>query len=165
MKTITKNYPLKTVVFFIFLFLTLLVPIHSSAQFSGGNGTYESPFEIRNLADLQFLSENDELWDKHFILTQNIDASATQTWNSGLGFSPIGDAPNGIRQRTPFTGHFNGLAHIISNINSNRPRESFIGFFGYIEDATIENLKLTNDELTGENGVASLVDESRRSKI
>ncbi|UII75807.1 T9SS type A sorting domain-containing protein [Flagellimonas sp. HMM57] len=165
MKTITKNYPLKTVTFFTFLFLILLVPIHSNAQFSGGNGTYESPFEISNLTDLRFLSENDEHWDKHFVLTQDIDASNTTTWNSGRGFSPIGDSPNGLRQKTPFTGYFNGLGYNITSIHSNRPGESFIGFFGYIEDAIIENLKLTNVDLTGENGAAGLVVESRSSKI
>ena len=62
------------------------------AQYSGGLGTKVNPYQIANLTDLGDLSSTSLDWDKHFILTNTIDASATSGWNGGDGFYPIGNS-------------------------------------------------------------------------
>src|SRR5690606_16245144 len=47
-----------------------------------------------------------------YVLGANIDASATSTWNSGLGFAPIGDNSSNANS-TRFAGTFDGLGHTI----------------------------------------------------
>ena len=80
------------------MFLTIFVrSINSSLiaqNYSGGNGSEGSPFEIATLTDLRYLSEHSDGWDKNFILTANIDASATSGWDNGAGFTPIGNNAN-----------------------------------------------------------------------
>ena len=49
--------------------------------FSGGEGDETNPYQIDNLDDLQFLSENSFYWDKHFIQTADVDAIETSSWN------------------------------------------------------------------------------------
>ena len=66
----------------------------------------------------------------HFALGSNIDASATSTWNSGTGFTPIGSSS------TAFTGNFDGLGHTITNLVINlpttNPAGSNVGLFGNV---------------------------------
>ncbi|MDZ4282969.1 MAG: filamentous hemagglutinin N-terminal domain-containing protein [Hydrogenophaga sp.] len=46
----------------------------------------------------------------HYVLGSNIDASSTAGWNSGAGFTPIGEAS------LPFAGVFDGLGHTVSDL-------------------------------------------------
>ncbi|MFW5978867.1 MAG: hypothetical protein ACOCQ8_02025, partial [Bacteroidia bacterium] len=65
---------------------------------SGGNGTESAPYQIENLENLYWLSQNSSFWDAHYIQTADIDASETENWYSGEGFPPIGT------EAEPFTG-------------------------------------------------------------
>lgn len=137
------------------LSLLLLVLITSSAwaqTYSGGDGTEGNPFQIANLTDLQYLSEHSGDWGLYFIQTANIDASATSTWNSGSGFSPIGTYVN-----FPFTGSFNGDNHTITGLNINRSSTNGVAMFGYTEGANIENVGLVNVSVVGNEQVSALV--------
>gem|GEM_PF-1427148 len=120
--------------------------------FSGGSGTLVEPYQIANLADLLFLSENDTYWGNYsFIQTADINASATSTWNSGEGFSPIGDNSN------KFNGQYNGQNYTIDGLTINR-NSSSIGLFGCTNTGvTIENIGLTNCSITGIHWVGGLV--------
>jgi filamentous hemagglutinin family protein len=94
-----------------------------------------------------------------FALGSNIDASATSGWNSSGGTSPVyaGFAPIGTFT-TPFTGTFDGLGHVISNLNINRTTTSGVGLFGYGgKGATIRNLGLTGDSIYGYGLAGGLV--------
>lgn len=118
-------------------------------SFAGGDGSVENPFQIATLEQLAYLSNVTSLWNKHFTLISDIDASDTKNWNiikeDTLGFSPIGDSPNnGFRQKIRFTGTFKGNNHTIDGIYINRPDEDFNGLFGYIENSTIQELNLSN---------------------
>jgi hypothetical protein len=137
------------------LSLLLLVLITSSAwaqTYSGGDGTEGNPFQIANLTDLQYLSEHSGDWGLYFIQTANIDASATSTWNSGSGFSPIGTYVN-----FPFTGSFNGDGHTITGLYINRSTTNGVAMFGYTVGATIENTGLVNVSIVGNELVSALV--------
>lgn len=89
-----------------------------------------------------------------YVLGSNIDASATSSWNSGLGFAPIGSG-------TVFSGIFDGLGHTISGLTINRPVSDGIGLFGYTNGATIRNIGLVGGTITGRDNVGSLVGNHR----
>ena len=54
------------------LFLLVAISI-AQAQYSGGSGTAEDPYQIATAADLIVLGETPDDYDKHFILTADID--------------------------------------------------------------------------------------------
>ena len=94
---------------------------------------------INNIVDLQNISQN---LAGNYCLTNDIDASATATWNSGAGFIPIGDYGN------PFVGILDGQGHTVDGlmISSSTTR---VGLFGYIVGGIVRNIGLTNAVVTG----------------
>lgn len=116
-----------------------------------GTGTSSDPYLIANLDNLEWVSETSSSWDKHFKQTADIDASTTSSWNSGKGWSPIGNAT------VNFTGNYDGNLKIITGITSIRPTETNIGFFGKINAATIQQVLLKNLNISGYNYVGGLV--------
>jgi hypothetical protein len=125
--------------------------------FHKGLGTELDPYQISSLNELQNLSNNTCLWDKYFIQTANIEAAATSTWNSGLGFSPIGNAV------TSFSGNYDGNRFTISNLTINRPSQDDIALFGFINGGSISNLGLVGGSVSGHSRVGSLVGYSSGS--
>ncbi len=128
-----------------------------------GSGTEASPYQISSLQNLCWLSEGDGgttsetvRWQAHYELTQNIDATATSSWNSGSGFSPIG---NGT---TAFKGSFDGEDYTITGIFISSPADEYQGFFGYTETtADITDLILKNITVEGRRDVGGVVGWNR----
>ena len=114
-----------------------------AAQFTRLNTT--SGNGISDIFGLQGIATGPLTTD--YILTNNIDATVTQYWNSGAGFIPIGTAA------TPFTGTLNGSSNIytINNLFINDSTDTYVGLLGYAHSTgvTIENLGLTNANITG----------------
>ncbi len=138
----------------LFFGFFLFIAVVTNAQFSGGTGTTEDPFQITTKADLDTLSHNPSYWDKHFIQTTDIVFTSSDFqkggafYNEGAGFSPIGNSKNG------FKGSYNGQGHVIDSLYINRPAQDSISFFGVLSfSATIDNLGLTNVNITGHNAV------------
>ncbi|MCP4715929.1 MAG: tandem-95 repeat protein [Deltaproteobacteria bacterium] len=105
--------------------------------------------EISDLAGLQAMN-NDLTAD--YVLTADIDASDTATWNGGAGFDPIGDGVN------LFTGTFDGQGHEISGLHINRPSENFVGLLAYTNAGfEMKNVGLTDVHITGNQYVGGLV--------
>ena len=138
-----------------------------AGSYAGGNGTQGSPYQISTLAELRLLSETEADWvaDTYFILTADIDATDTNTWNIGdhdgkagtaveaMGFSPIGNST----QATKFFGVVNGQDYVISNLTINRPGYDYIGFFGYTGyPANISNLGIEGGTVEGGNYTGGL---------
>ncbi|MFV1883882.1 MAG: GLUG motif-containing protein [Balneola sp.] len=126
---------------------TLLGPVTN--PFTIGTGTDSDPYQITTLKQFQairyFLSH-------HFVLMNNIDASATSGWNGGSGFAPIGDL------NAPFLGEFDGQGYSVSNLTIDRPSSNYTGVFGCIFfQAVIRNLSLNNVSITGAENVGGLV--------
>lgn len=124
---------------FIAMVLALfsLVPITSA--FSGtGAGTSGNPYRISNCTQLQEVN-NDKT--AYYILTGDIDCSATTGWNSGAGFIPI--AMTGS-----FTGHFDGQNFAINDLYISRTDNANIGLFGTTSGATITNVHLRGGSMT-----------------
>ncbi len=124
-----------------------------------GEGTEEDPFLIKSLADLDSLSNNRDYWDKYFLQTVDIDASDTENWNDGSGFSSIG------KNTKKFTGSYDGGNHNITNLFINCPSNSDIGLFGSIKNSHISDLNLVNASIVGYDESGCLVGSCYSSEI
>jgi hypothetical protein len=136
-------------------FLLLIVCIHflmvpAFAQFAGGDGSAEDPWQIATLEQLQLVGESGHL-EKHFILVNDIDAGETSGWDDGKGFKPIGASG------ASFNGTFNGDGHVISNLYISRDEEYNVGLFGYATEAVIKNVGLEKIDIKGRRWVGGLV--------
>ena len=103
---------------------------------------------IHNVNQLQDMN-NDRAG--HYALAEDIDASATATWNTNAGFVSVGDST------TKFTGNFNGHGHTISELFIDRSGTNNVGLFGYTRDATIANVGMVDGSIIGADNVGGLV--------
>ncbi|GAB2607827.1 hypothetical protein GCM10026987_02010 [Belliella aquatica] len=102
----------------------------------------------------------------NYVLGADIDASATNTWNSGEGFEPIGD----FELNPSFSGNFDGLGHLITNLIINRESNDIQGLFGKVVGSEnlivkISNTGLTGVNVKGRNSVGSLIGSSDYTHI
>ena len=150
------------------LFLVLLIVSGSisaqSADRPSGNGTEASPFEIENIGNLYWITQDNSRLSLYYIQVNDVDASGTAAWfpnGSGgyFGWQPIGSSSN------PFTGSYNGQGHAISGLTILRGNSNSIGLFGYAFYATISNLHLTSVNITGYNYTGALVGFNNTSQI
>jgi filamentous hemagglutinin family protein len=119
---------------------------------TGGTGTVGSPYQITDVYGLQGIgSASDSLLSSNFVLANDIDATGTATWNSGLGFFPIGNAGTS----NSYTGTFNGQGHIINGLVIDAPLDVELGLFNDVE-GTIENVGLENVQIIGGDQVGAL---------
>ena len=148
----------------------------AAKKYAGGTGEPNDPFQIATAEDLMLLSDSPEDYDKHFILTADIDLDPNlpgrKVFNKaviGAGtfididagtFIGIGDGTfvgyEGF-EGTPFTGVLDGNGHIISHLTI--IGESYLGLFGQLENgATISNLGIEAVDVEGtDNCVGGLV--------
>jgi len=116
--------------------------------YGGGTGEPNDPYQIWTAEQLVCLGYYREDFDKHFILTGNIDLSAIDV-NETM---PIGT--NGA----PFTGSFVGNQHTISNFKCLTNIQDYIGLFGYIgHDGHISNVNLVDVAVSGARYIGGLV--------
>ena len=138
------------------LILVLLMPfaVNGVAQTStapSGSGTEGDPYLIANLENLYWLTQNSSDWDGHYKQTTNISAATSSNWDSGSGFTPIGN------NTTEFTGSYNGSGYTISDIYISRESTDYIGLFGKTDNAAIDSLGITNANVTGKQYVGGLI--------
>ena len=126
---------------------------------SFGDGSSGSPYQISTLNHLYWITENDDEWDKHYIQTANIDAFSTSSWDDSSGFSPIGN------NSTQFTGSYDGDGYTVNGLTLARSSTNHIGLFGYTDGATIQDLGVTNVNITGKYYVGALVGRNNNSTI
>jgi hypothetical protein len=82
--------------------------------------------------------------DSTYILVENVDMTNV------AGFAPIG-------RSLPFTGSFDGQNYTISNFSNSSSTDN-VGLFGYVESATITNVRLTNVAVSNTgNSTGSLI--------
>ena len=124
--------------------IVLLLTIVSAAQakYSGGTGQPEDPYEIATADDLILLGDSPEDYDKHFILTADVDLDPNLPGRKVFRKAVIaGDmAPDSWRYKgTPFTGVFDGNTHKISHLRVTRG--DYLGLFGRLgSGAEVRNL-------------------------
>jgi filamentous hemagglutinin family protein len=132
----------------------------------GSDGTVTSWKVITDLgnegsitgSDLQGINGN---LSGNYVLGANINAISTSTWNSGIGWTPIGTTS------TEFSGSIDGLGHSIDSlyINYSSIAINSIGFFGATStSANINNIGLIGSEIQGYDGkVGALVGKNSGS--
>ncbi len=128
----------------LILILSLILINYTSgiAQFAGGSGTEEDPYQVETVEQLQEIRNHT---DKHFIQIADIDASDTESWNDGKGFNPIGD------DVIPFTGSYNGADYVIDKLYINRQSEYYVGLFGYVVGVEISNVNIFDIQIANGN--------------
>ena len=111
----------------------------TSALWTSGDGTQASPFLLEKPEHLSQLSKNvsngTNYEGKWFRMTEDFDMDGT----SSRVITPIGKDDTHA-----FKGHFDGNGHSISNVLLNCMSTQYCAMFGYVDGATIENLKVEN---------------------
>lgn len=142
----------------ISVFITSAMYGQTSVAPTSGNGSSTNPYQIASLENLYWLSQTSSVWGSYFIQTTDIDASATSTWDSGKGFSPIGPSQN-----STFHGSYDGQGHTITGLTINRTSTVYVGMFGWIgfnnTTSVVENLGLVNSFIAGSYNVGAFAGE------
>lgn len=118
----------------------------SFSEYVSPNTNVTSYMLVNNAQDLQDINK---FPSGNYALSQDIDLSTT------YNFQPIGT------KDLPFTGHFNGNGHTISNLHIDMSDNDLVSLFGlvigqYNHHAVINDLRLSNFTLTGNHYVGSL---------
>ncbi|RLM53520.1 hypothetical protein DVK02_13685 [Halobellus sp. Atlit-31R] len=114
-------------------------------------------YEVTNVSQLQCIEDNG-LGEK-YLLTNNISASGTQSWNNDKGFAPIG------KQGSPFTGTVDGNGYTVSNLHIDRSGSDLVGLFGTVSGGTIIDLGIEDVDISGRDAVGGLVGQSKKDAI
>jgi hypothetical protein len=120
------------------------------SPFASGTGTEVDPYVITNLDLLQAMKD---FLTSHFVLGNDIDASATSglDWNQGAGFEPIGTNEN------RFTGKLDGKGKKITGLTINRPNTDNGGLFGIIgSGGVVTDVGLEEINIKGRQNVGGL---------
>lgn len=120
-----------------------------ATSFSGGNGSKDNPFQIKDGKELAYFKEviegNDNIvfTDKYYVLTNDIDLD-------NHNFSSIGNSTNNI-----FRGYFDGAGHTIINFLNNEATTidnvNYYGLFSIVEDSNIANLNIASSSISIQN--------------
>ena len=116
-----------------------------------GDGTISNPHVVTTLDELQSINSS---LSAHYVLGNDINASETELWNSGAGFTPIG------KLRDPFSGNFNGQGYTVDGLYINLTNSYDIGLFGDVNSADIKNIGVTNIDIQGGIAVGGLVGDN-----
>ena len=119
-----------------------------------GEGTEHNPYLIKNASNLKQLANTvnsgNSYSNTYFELSDNIDMT-------GEVFEPIGN------QNNHFSGKFDGKGFVIKGLSVNA--DSYIGLFGYIENAFVNNVGVENAEFTGWSNIGGIAGYSQQSII
>ncbi|GGE50450.1 hypothetical protein GCM10007276_29420 [Agaricicola taiwanensis] len=114
-------------------------------------GRWENSTTITNAHQLQLMALD---LDADYRMASDIDLGAALSANGGMwaasGFSPVGTDGAG------FTGSLDGGGHVIDGLMIDRASQDHVGLFGYVQNAAIRNLSLTNADVTGGQHVGAL---------
>ena len=139
------------------------------ALIAGMVGCAPPPVEIWDWYDLDAVREN---LGGSYLLMNDLDADsvgymelASPTANQGNGWQPIGSffadpiaAHPIIDPVAPFSGSFDGQGYEIRDLFVDRPDQHGVGLFGSVDEGgVVENLRVVNAEVTGDDDVGGLV--------
>ncbi len=108
----------------------------SACKYAGGSGTEDNPYQIATAEDLIALGESPEDYDRHFILTADIDLDPN-----------LPDGQVFVQAVIPkFAGVFDGNDHVIFDLKITGG--SYIGLFGRLEEAKVKDLGVVDVNIT-----------------
>ena len=147
-----------------FLLAVCLVMFPAQAQYSGGSGTPNDPYQIATAADLIALGETPDDYDKHFILTADIDLDPNlpgrKVFDKAV-IAPDTDPDKYYYQGVAFTGGFDGGRHKLSHLTIRG--DSYLGLFGELADtAQVKDVWIEDVNVTGSGDfIGALAAEGR----
>lgn len=134
------------------------IPIVS---FDGGDGSHAKPYQISTCDQLQAMQYGRS---DNYILENNIDCRGTEIsdsndpnydislYNSGAGFTPIGDDNN------RFKGDLNGAQHVIFNLHVSGSGNLGTGIFGAVDTTgTVENIGIQYSSMSANGGYGGIL--------
>ena len=134
--------------------------------YGGGDGTIENPFVISTAKHLRAIGLYRQDFDKHFVLSDNIELIVPVDPNmESANFNIIGTLA------CPFTGTFDGQGHSIINLYSTVTNQNeYVGLFGCVESVgsqsgTITNLLLQSPHLKGGRFVGGIAGQLTGGEI
>ncbi|MBN2182296.1 MAG: rhodanese-like domain-containing protein [Sedimentisphaerales bacterium] len=125
----------------------------AACKYAGGSGIAKDPYQIATAEDLILLGESPEDYDKHFILTADIDLDPNLPGRKVFDTAVIAPDvdPNdkySFFDGTAFTGVFDGKGYIVSNLHIQG--KDYIGLFGKLSSGgKISNLGLEAVNVNG----------------
>ena len=145
----------KTNLGFVFILMAaffFLLPSFNitKADYSGiGAGSEANPFQITTCSQLQEMNNS---LTSSYLLTGDIDCTETTGWNSGDGFIPIGNEPEG------FSGSFDGQGFSITGLYIDSDTEDYVGLFGvFLQGAIVKNVALIDVDIRGIYSAGGLI--------
>ena len=153
MKTISRlrrgHYLNRGAVFLLVIALTVGM---AACVRGGGSGTTPTP--VSTWRGLDAIRNN---LRGHYVLTDDLDADTDGYDDFVLntagdkGWEPIGTSTR------PFRGTFDGRGNTIKDLFINSPEDRAVGLFGYVDGASIKNVRLEDADVTGGYRVGILV--------
>jgi hypothetical protein len=120
-----------------FLLAVFLFNFSAQAQYSGGNGTADDPYQIATAADLIGLGNSPHDYDKHFILTTDIDLDPSLPGRRVFDKAVIAS----------LIGVFDGNGHTISHLTIKG--KECLALFAYMgPGAQVRNLGIVDVNIT-----------------
>ncbi len=122
-----------------------------TCEFTGGEGSSG----VVEISDCQGLSGIRNNPDGNYIITKDIDCSATINWNNGKGWEPI----------SGFTGTLNGNGHKIYGLRINRINDDAVALFASTDNADIHDVHLKGAYVAGDKYVGTLIGSARTTNV
>ena len=146
-----------------FLIVVCFVVFPADAKYSGGTGEPNDPYQIATAADLIALGSEPNDYDKHFILTADIDLDPNLPGRKVFDKAVVAPDTDRVKwdfQGTRFTGVFDGNGHTVSHLMIKG--SSYLGFFGRLDGKSeVQNLGVVDVNITGSGyPVGGLVGEN-----
>jgi hypothetical protein len=130
--------------------------ISLAAPYGGGSGDPNDPYQIWTAEQMNTIGLNPDHWDKHFKLMADIDMS-DYTDDTGTPYNIIGIYNTDTHNDEPFTGTFDGNHFTITNLTIVSTRYvDYVGLFGLICGAAIQNLGVEDVLITSEGDSAAI---------
>ncbi len=138
------------------LIAACLFALPAHAKYSGGTGEPNDPYQIATAADLIALGNEPNDYDKHFILTADIDLDpklpGRKVFDKAV-IAPDTDPTKEYFQGTPFTGVFDGDGHRVSHLTITG--KDYLGLFGFgqwYSGAEVKDLGVVDVNINGSGG-------------
>lgn len=135
--------------------LSNIASLYFFSGFNGGDGTQGNPYLISNAEQLNSVRY---YLNSYFLQVNHIDLGVSP-WNDGEGWNPIGD----ITYR--FNGGYDGGGYSIYNLYIERPGASYQGLFGFVDEASIQNLNLDGIYINGSGYLGAIAGYVNRSTL
>ena len=133
------------------LLILLAMPSFAANGIMKGDGSAKKPFQIDDYEDLKAIGKNVYLYSSNYILTKDIDASASEReyCNGHVcnSFIAIGQVQNST-VIIPFSGSIDGQDHVIKNLRIWLPCLHYVGFIAQLE-GSLSNLKFEHLRVYG----------------